>query len=152
MRRVIGAILIVEAAIAGLATLQAIPALAGYDLVAIVLILAGAAIGALQLISGVQLLERRASGPTLGPFPLSSNEQVAEFRSKVPRSLTGWHFEEVGTALATTALALSAIVTTMVVGFRWAPSDVYYWYRWQFVAGYWIYAAAAIWYLRRRQM
>src|SRR5262245_33937814 len=115
VRRVIGGILIVEAAIAGLATLQAIPALAGYDPIAIVLILAGAAIGALQLISGVQLLEQRASGPTL----------------------------------ATTALALSAIVTTMVVGFRLAPSDVYYWYRWQFVAGYWIYAGAAIWYLRR---
>ena len=116
MRRVIGAILIVEAAVAGLATLQAIPALAGYDAIAVVLILARAVIGALQLISGVQLLERRESGPTL----------------------------------ATTALALSAIVTTMVVGFRWAPSDIYYWYRWQFVAGYWIYAAAAIWYLRRQ--
>jgi hypothetical protein len=116
VRRLIGAILILEAAIAGLATLQAIPALAGYDAIAVVLILARAAIGALQLIGGVQLLERRESGPRL----------------------------------ATAALTLSAIVTTMVVGFRWAPSDVYYWYRWQFVAGYWIYAGAAVWYLRRQ--
>jgi hypothetical protein len=114
MRTALGAILIVEAAVASFAALQAIPALAGYDAIAVVLILAGAGIGALQLISGVLLLERQESGPRL----------------------------------ATTALALSAIVTTLVVGFRLAPSDVYYWYRWQFVAGYWVYAAAAIWYLR----
>jgi hypothetical protein len=116
VRRLVGAILIVEAAIAALGTLQSIPALPGYDAIAIVLILARAGIGALQLISGVLLMEQRGSGP----------------------------------ALATIALGLSAIVTTMVVGFRWAPSDVYYWYRWQFVAGYWVYAVIGVLYLRRQ--
>lgn len=116
MVRVLGAILIGEAAIAGLATLQSLPALPGYDVIAVVLILARAGIGALQLISGVLLMEKRAPGA----------------------------------ALARLALFLSAIVTTMTVGFRWAPSDVYYWIRWQFVAAYWVYALAGIWYLRQR--
>ena len=89
MRRLIGAILIVEAAIAGLATLQSIPALAGYDAVAVVLILARAGVGALQFTSGLLLMEKRAPGGTL----------------------------------ARLALFLSAVVTTMAVGFRWAPSD-----------------------------
>lgn len=117
MRRLLGAILIVEAAIAGLATLQSLPALPGYDAIAVVLILARAGVGALQLTSGVLLMEKRAPGA----------------------------------ALARLALFLSAIVTTMTVGFRWAPSDIYYWIRWQFVAGYWVYAVSALVYLWRRQ-
>jgi hypothetical protein len=115
VHRLLGAILIGEAAIAGLATLQSLPALPGYDAVAVVLILARAGVGALQLTSGVLLFEQRPPG----------------------------------TALARVALILSAIVTTMTVGFRWAPSDVYYWIRWQFVAAYWVYAVGAIWFLRR---
>lgn len=115
MRRLLGAILIGEAAIAGLATLQSLPALPGYDAIAVVLILARAGVGALQLTSGVLLFEQRPPG----------------------------------TALARLALLLSAIVTTMTVGFRWAPSDIYYWIRWQFVGAYWAYAVIAIIYLWR---
>jgi len=115
VHRLLGAVLIGEAAIAGLATLQSLPALPGYDAIAVVLILARAGVGALQLTSGVLLMEKRAPGA----------------------------------ALARLALFLSAIVTTMTEGFRWAPSDVYYWIRWQFVAGYWTYALIALAYLWR---
>ena len=55
-----------------------------------------------------------------------------------------------GPALAQAALLISGVVTTLVTGLRLAPSDIYYWNRWQFVAGYWAYALAAIWYLRKR--
>jgi hypothetical protein len=115
MRRLIGAILIVEALLAVLSTLRSLPDLPGYDAAAIVLVLAGAAVGALQLTSGVLLLERRPPGPPLGQA----------------------------------ALLVSAILTTLVVGFRLAPSDVFYWIRWEFVAGYWAYAIIAILLLRR---
>ena len=116
MRRLLGTLLIVEAALAGLSTLQSLHALAGYDAMAVALILARAATGALQLMSGFLLVEGRPSGAALGQA----------------------------------ALLCSAIVTTLTVGFRLAPSDVYYWIRWEFVAGYWIYAVAAIWVLRRK--
>jgi hypothetical protein len=114
VRRLLGLILIAEAMIAGLSTMRSIPDLPGYDAIAITLIVATAAVGALQLTSGVLLMERRLPGPALGRI----------------------------------ALLLSAVLTTLVVGFRLAPSDVYYWIRWEFVAGYWVYAAIGIWVLR----
>jgi len=114
VRTALGALLIVEAAIAALSTLQSLPALPGYDPVAVALILARAAVGALQLSSGYLLVEKRLAGPALGQA----------------------------------ALLASAIVTTLTVGYRLAPSDVYYWIRWQFVAGYWVYAVGGIWFLR----
>ncbi|HYN10374.1 MAG TPA: hypothetical protein VES67_23505 [Vicinamibacterales bacterium] len=116
MRRLLGAFLIVEAALAALSTLQSLPALPGYDPIAVALILARAAVGALQLSSGFLLVEKRPAGPALGQA----------------------------------ALLASAIVTTLTVGYRLAPSDVYYWIRWQFVAGYWAYAVGGIWLLRGR--
>jgi hypothetical protein len=111
----LGLILIAEAALAGLSVLQALPALPGYDAVAVSLILAGGGVGALQAASGVLLLEKRDPGPILGQA----------------------------------ALLLSAILTTLVVGFRLAPSDIYYWIRWEYVAGYCTYALVGIWILRR---
>ena len=115
MRRLLGLVLIVESALAGLSTLQLLRAIPGYDAVAIMLILARAAVGALQLSSGYLLVEKRPPGAVLGQA----------------------------------ALVCSAIVTTLTVGFRLAPSDIYYWIRWQFVAGYCAYAGLAIWFLRR---
>ena len=116
MRRLLGLILIAEAMLAGLSTLRSIPDLPGYDAIAITLIVASAAVGALQLTSGVLLLERRLPGPALGRI----------------------------------ALLLSAALTTLVVGYRLAPSDIYYWIRWEFVAGYWLYSAIGIWVLREK--
>lgn len=116
MRRLLGLILIAEAMLAGLSTLRSIPDLPGYDALAITLIVASAAVGALQLTSGVLLLERRLPGPALGRI----------------------------------ALLLSAALTTLVVGYRLAPSDIYYWIRWEFVAGYWLYSAIGIWVLREK--
>jgi hypothetical protein len=113
--RLLGAILIVEALIAMLSTLRSLPDLPGYDAISIVLVLAGAAVAALQLTSGAMLFDRRPPGPALGQA----------------------------------ALLLSGIVTTLVVGFRLAPSDVFYWIRWEFVTGYWVYAVIGIWILRR---
>lgn len=109
--RLLGLILIGEGVLAGLSALRSIPDLPGYDAVAITLILASAAVGALQLTSGVQLVQRRPPGPALGRI----------------------------------ALLLSAALTTLVVGYRLAPSDIYYWIRWEFVAGYWVYVAIGIW-------
>ena len=117
MARLLGAILIVEALIAIFSTLRSLPDLPGYDPIAIVLVLAAAAVGALQLTSGSMLFNRRPPGPALGQA----------------------------------ALLLSAILTTLVVGFRLAPSDVFYWIRWEFVSGYWAYTLLGIWILRSRQ-
>jgi hypothetical protein len=116
VRRLLGLILIGEAMLAGLSTLRSIRDLPGYDAIAIMLIVAGAAVGALQLTSGVLLVERKLPGPALGRI----------------------------------ALLLSAALTTLVVGYRLAPSDIYYWIRWEFVAGYWVYAAIGIWVLREK--
>jgi hypothetical protein len=113
--RLLGLILIVEAALAGLSVLRSLPALPGYDAIAVALILAGGAVGALQAASGVLLLERKPQGRALGQ----------------------------------TALVLSAVLTTLIVGVRLAPSDIYYWIRWEFTAGYWTYALIGIWILRR---
>ena len=115
MRRLLGLILVAEAALAGLSVAQSLPALPGYDAISIALILAGGAVGALQAASGLLLLERRPQGAALGQASLVS----------------------------------SAILTVLVVGFRLAPSDVYYWLRWRFVAGYSVYAFLGIWILRR---
>jgi hypothetical protein len=117
VRRLLGLILIAEAMLAGLSTLRSIPDLPGYDAIAITLIVASAAAGALQLTSGVLLMERRLPGPALGQI----------------------------------ALLLSAALTTLVVGYRLAPSDIFYWIRWEFVAGYWVYAAVGIWVLREEK-
>jgi hypothetical protein len=116
LRRLLGLILIAEAGLAGLSVLQALPALAGYEAVAVSLILAGGAVGALQAASGMLLLERERKDP--------------------------------GPVLGQAALFLSAVLTTLVVGFRLAPSDIYYWIRWEYVAGYLVYAALGIWILR----
>jgi hypothetical protein len=115
VHRLVGVILVVEAVFAALSLLQSLPALPGYDAAAVALILAGGAVGALQLTSGYMLVEKQRGGPVLGRA----------------------------------ALLVSAIVTTLTVGLRLAPSDIYYWYRWQFVAGYWIYAIVGIWVLGR---
>jgi hypothetical protein len=115
VRLLLGVILIVEAAFAGLYTLQLIPALAGYDAIAVGLILARAGVGALQLTGGWQLVQKAPSGP----------------------------------ALARLALLLSAVLTTMIVGWRLAPSEIYYWIRWEVVTGYWAYAVVGAWSLTR---
>ena len=111
----LGLVLIAEAAFAGLSVLRSLPALPGYDAVAVSLILAGGGVGALQAASGVLLLDKKDPGPVLGQA----------------------------------ALLMSAILTTLVVGLRLAPSDIYYWIRWEYVAGYWTYALVGIWILRR---
>jgi len=118
VRRLLGLILIAEAMLAGLSTLRSIPDLPGYDAIAITLIVASAAVGALQLTSGVLLVERKLPGPALGRL----------------------------------ALLLSAALTTLVVGYRLAPSDIYYWIRWEFVAGYWAYAAIGVWTLWEKDL
>jgi hypothetical protein len=109
-------ILVAEAALAGLSVAQSLPALPGYDAISIALILAGGAVGALQAVSGLMLLEGRPQGAALGRA----------------------------------SLVFSAILTLLVVGFRLAPSDVYYWLRWKYVAGYSVYAVVGIWVLRSR--
>ena len=82
----------------------------------IALILAGGAVGALQAVSGLMLLEGRPQGAALGQA----------------------------------SLVLSAILTLLVVGFRLAPSDVYYWLRWKYVAGYLVYAVVGMWILQKK--
>jgi len=50
----------------------------------------------------------------------------------------------VASVLAPASLLAGAILTMLIVGFNLAPTDFYYWYRWQITAAYWSYAAAAI--------
>ncbi|HEX7780084.1 MAG TPA: hypothetical protein VF424_12625 [Vicinamibacterales bacterium] len=116
VRRLLGVILIGEAALAGFSVTQSLPALPGYDAISIALILAGGAVGALQAVSGLMLLEGRPQGAALGQA----------------------------------SLVLSAILTLLVVGFRLAPSDVYYWLRWKYVAGYLVYAVVGMWILQKK--
>ena len=56
-----------------------------------------------------------------------------------------------GPALARWALAASAILTTFEVGWRLTPTDLWPGYRWYYVCGYWLYAAAAGGYLYARR-
>ena len=56
-----------------------------------------------------------------------------------------------GPALARYALLASGVLTMLDVGFNLAPTMVYAWWRWQFTAGYGIYAAICIWALKRAE-
>ena len=55
-----------------------------------------------------------------------------------------------GLAMAPWALVASATLTLFEVGLNLAPTDIYYWLRWQVTGGYAAYAVAAAVYLRRR--
>jgi hypothetical protein len=48
-----------------------------------------------------------------------------------------------GVVIARWALLAGAALTVLDVGFRLAPTNIYYWYRWQATAAYCIYALAA---------
>jgi hypothetical protein len=53
-----------------------------------------------------------------------------------------------GPALASYALAASAVLTMFDVGLNLAPTMVYSWWRWQVTLGYFIYAVICIWILK----
>ncbi len=53
-------------------------------------------------------------------------------------------------ALARAALMLSAVLTTLELGARLAPSNLDPTFRWPLVAAYWMYALAAAWFLSRQ--
>jgi hypothetical protein len=55
-----------------------------------------------------------------------------------------------GLAMAPWALLTSAALMVFEVGFNLAPTDIYYWLRWQVTGGYAVYAIAAAVSLRRR--
>ena len=52
--------------------------------------------------------------------------------------------------IARAALLVSAVLTTMEIGFRMAPSNLDPTFRWPVVALYWVYALGVSWYLRRK--
>ena len=56
-----------------------------------------------------------------------------------------------GLAMAPWALLASATLTVFEVGFNLAPTDIYYWLRWQVTGGYALYAVSAAAYLRTRR-
>ena len=49
-----------------------------------------------------------------------------------------------GPRLARWAYAQSAVLVTLEIGFRFAPTNIFPSYRWWFVAAYWAYAVAGI--------
>ena len=54
----------------------------------------------------------------------------------------------VGRAIARSSLVASAVLTTLELGFRLAPTSLFPSYRWPVVAIYWLYALAGVWILR----
>ena len=56
-----------------------------------------------------------------------------------------------GPALARYALLTSALLTVFDVGLNLAPSNIYYWFRWQVTAAYCTYAVVASLVLTRAQ-
>src|SRR4029079_13182061 len=56
-----------------------------------------------------------------------------------------------GRRLAIWSLGCSAVLTTIELGWRLTPTNTDPTYRWWLVAGYWGYAAGAIWVLRARR-
>ena len=56
-----------------------------------------------------------------------------------------------GAALARGALLASAVLTIFDLGLNLAPSNVYYWLRWQVTAAYGIYAITCAYLLKRSQ-
>jgi len=56
-----------------------------------------------------------------------------------------------GLAMAPWALLASATLTVFELGLNLAPTDIYYWLRWQVTGGYAVYAIAAAAYLRSRR-
>jgi hypothetical protein len=60
-----------------------------------------------------------------------------------------WRREPSANALARAVLAASAVLLTVEIGWRLAPTNSDPTFRWWFVGGYWIYAAIAISWLRR---
>ena len=62
----------------------------------------------------------------------------------------GWllaHHRPAGVVFARWALAGGAVLTIFDVGLQLAPTNIYYWYRWQVTGAYAVYALAAIWWL-----
>jgi len=108
--RLIAFALIAEALFSALRLATLLPQLGIYDPLAIGLIVARGALGALQFTGGWMLANHRPAGPVLARW----------------------------------ALAGGAVLTVLDVGFRLAPSNVYYWYRWQYTGAYLAYAAMAI--------
>jgi hypothetical protein len=56
-----------------------------------------------------------------------------------------------GLAMAPWALLASAALTFFELGLNLAPTDIYYWLRWQVTGGYAAYAIIAAVYLRTRR-
>ena len=56
-----------------------------------------------------------------------------------------------GLAMAPWALVASATLTVFEVGLNLAPTDIYYWLRWQVTGGYALYAISAAVYLWRQR-
>ena len=54
-----------------------------------------------------------------------------------------------GFAMAPYALLASAALTCLEVGFNLAPTNIYYWLRWQVTGAYAVYALGAAIYLKR---
>ena len=115
LRVVLAPLLIAEALMTSVWIARHLPGLMARDAVTIVVIAARAVIGALGLMSGMWLIERR----------------------------------RIGVGAARVTLIASALLTTLELGWRLAPSNLDPAWRWPAVTGAWIYALAWLIVLRK---
>ena len=107
VRYVLGPLLMIEALVTSVWIARHLSGLMARDAVTIAIVVARGLVGALALVSGMWLIDRRP----------------------------------IGAATARVALVASAVLTTLELGWRLAPSNLDPAWRWPVVAGSWIYAA-----------
>ncbi len=119
--RIVALLFLVEAALTIAWLTSLLSTIRIYGGVTLTLMAARAVVAALQF-SGWMLLSR-AQGASAAPRP--------------------------GIPIAGIAIIASALLTTVEVGWRLTPSNLDPTFRWPFIAGYWVYAAAVIGVLAR---
>ena len=115
VRYVLGPLLMIEALVTSVWIARHLSGLMARDGVTIAVVAARALVGALALVSGMWLIERRP----------------------------------IAVATARLTLVASAVLTTLELGWRLAPSNLDPAWRWPVVAASWIYALAWLIVLRR---
>jgi len=106
LRRLLAVLLLAEVVRTAFWIAALLPSLGWRGHWILLLVVARAGVGALQIASSVLLFEERARGVRLAPIALIS----------------------------------SALLLTLEIGFRLAPSDVDPSFRWWIVGAYWVYA------------
>ena len=107
------------------------------------------------------MLEGFASGVRLTRFaplfaaypPLTIGMLILRFGVGVLQFAGGWTLlgrRPVGPALARLSLLVSAVLTTIEIGFRLVPTSLFPTYRWPAVGLYWLYALAGAWLLKKQ--